>query len=468
MNFKQENEILLIKTHRKAKKLSILHTVQFYNPHIGGSETVVQQISERLAKRGHYVTVATTKLDNRDFKELNGVQIEEFSIKGSLGSGISGNDIVRYKEFLCNHPSNVMMNYAAQQWATDLAFEVLQSTRNQRVNVIAPCGYSALSDSRTIRWPKFIEYFNRIIPMFVPQYDAAVYHSAYYQDYEYAKEHGFINSVIIPNGVADEEFSKSPHVSFREKYNIKTRFFGLCVANFYTGKGQDRVIGCVRQMNRKDFTMVFIGKEGNQLANLKAQATGLNVRFCVGISREDTIAAYHEADIFLFGSYIETSPLVIIEAKASKTPFVSTNCGNVHEWKGGIAVHPNEMVTNANRILDDEKLRKQLVEEGWREWKEKLTWESIVDKYEDLYLRLYYGKTNGRGENILVPAWKYHLNDIQQKIENNYPDISLYLQAAKILLENNEVNEAKKYVEDALELDFNNPTLLGMYQQLLK
>lgn len=81
---------------------------------------------------------------------------------------------------------------------------------------------------------------------------------------------------------------------------------------------------------------------------------------------------------------------------------------------------------------------------------------------------LYYSKINEKEKNISIPTWKHQLNTIQQKIENNYSDISLYLQAAKILLENNEVNEAKKYVEDALELDFNNPALLGMYQQLLK
>ncbi len=374
--------------------LSILHTVEFYYPHGGGAETVVQQISERLVKRGHRVTVATTRLDNRTFHELNGVNIVEFSIKGSIGNGMYGDDIMRYKEFLRNHPSDVMMNYAAQQWATDLAFDALPMRKN-KVNIIAPCGYSALSNGRTLRCPQFADYFNRIIPFVLPQYDAAIYHSSLYQDYEYAQNHGFTNGLVISNGVDENEFSQPPKVNFREKYNIKTLFLGLCVANYYTGKGHDRVIECIRQMNRKDFTMVFIGKEGDQLAGLKAQVDNLNIRFCVDISREDTLAAYREADIFLFGSYIEASPLVIIEAKASKTPFVSTDCGNVREWKGGIVCAPEEMAMNANRILDDENLRKQFAEEGWCEWKEKLTWESVVDKYEDMYLRLSSEKRKG-------------------------------------------------------------------------
>ena len=190
----------------------------------GGAEIVVQQISERLIKRGHLVTIATTKLKDRTLKTLNGVHIEEFSITGSIGNGIRGDEVERYKEFLLNHSSDVMMNYAAQQWATDLAFEVVQATRGHRVNIIAPCGYSALSDSRTIRWPQFADYFNRIIPTIVPHYDAAIYHSALYQDYEYAQNHGFTNSIIIPNAVDEEEFLRPPRINFREKYNIKTSF----------------------------------------------------------------------------------------------------------------------------------------------------------------------------------------------------------------------------------------------------
>jgi glycosyltransferase involved in cell wall biosynthesis len=112
--------------------------------------------------------------------------------------------------------------------------------------------------------------------------------------------------------------------------------------------------------------MVFIGKEGALLDKLKALASGLKVLFLVNIPREDTVAAYHSADIFIFGSYIEASPLVIIEAKASKTPFVTTDCGNVREWKGGIVCNADDMSVNVNKILNDKSLRKGLAEEGLR------------------------------------------------------------------------------------------------------
>ncbi|MEW6600678.1 MAG: glycosyltransferase [Nitrospirota bacterium] len=386
------------RARKSERSLNVLHTVEFYSPHLGGAEAVVQQLSERLAARGHRVTVVTTRLGERDFKELNGVSIEEFDVKGSMANGIGGRDIKRYREFLLGHSADVMMNYAAQQWATDLAFDVIRETGRQRANIIAPCGYSALMDSSTIRWPQFADYFNRVIPSVLPLYDAAVYHSSLYKDYEYAQKLGFKNGIVIPNGVDEREFAMKPGIDFREKYGIKTNYMGLCVANFYEGKGHERIIDCVRQMKRPDFTMVCIGKEGELLPKLEALSSGLNLRFLRNISREDTVAAFHSADLFLFGSHIEASPLVIIEAKASRTPFVSTDCGNVREWKGGIICTPEEMAVNAVKLLDDESVRKKLAYEGWKEWREKLTLESVADRYEELYLQLSHEKRH-KGNN---------------------------------------------------------------------
>lgn len=479
MNYKQQT-LQKHESRQPHKSLSILHTVEFYHPHIGGSEIVVQKISERLARRGHHVEVATTRLPERNFQppfnsplakgglrrvfELNKVLIHEFEIRGNLAFGFLANDVQRYQDFLLNHPAQVVMNYAAQQWATDLAFTVLESTRNKRVNVIAPCGYSALLDAKTLRWPQFSNYFNQILPQAIPLYDAAIYHSSLYKDYEFAQLHGFQNSVVIPNGVDEDEFSKPPALDFREKYRITTPYMGLCVANFYPEKGHDRVIEAVRQMKRKDFTMVFIGKDGEELSSLQKQAEGLDIKFLLNIPREDTVAAYHAADIFLFGSYIEASPLVIIEAKASRTPFVSTDCGNVREWKGGIVCTPDEMANNANKILDDESLRKQLAEEGYQEWKEKLTWGAIVDQYEDLYLRLYFTKMKDKSKVSHQQAdEEFHL---QESLEKDFRDTSALIRLAELELQRFNQKKARNYLIAALAIDPQNPQAKTLAKKL--
>ena len=130
--------------------MKILHTVEFYTPSIGGAQEVVRQISERLVRQGHEVTVATTALSERNSEEFNSVKIAEFDISGNAVHGFHG-EIERYQQFLLNGDFDIMMNYAAQQWSMDLVFPILDRIPYHKVMI--PCGFSGLFD------PAFDDYF---------------------------------------------------------------------------------------------------------------------------------------------------------------------------------------------------------------------------------------------------------------------------------------------------------------------
>ncbi|MGQ9818869.1 MAG: FkbM family methyltransferase [Candidatus Kapaibacteriales bacterium] len=373
-------------------KLHILHTVEFYYPHIGGSETVIQKISEELVRRGHYVTVATSKSPERTFTELNGVKIAEFDIEGKYSLYIKGKDITKYLNFLNDSKFDIMMNYAAQTWPTDLAFLAIDEIRTKRVNCIATVGFSALLSVDQLRWIEFISYYNHLIPNVLPKYDAVITHSRIYQDHRYCEKINLRNLIVIPNGVDTDEFLNKPKNNFRHKYNIKTKYLGICVANFYPDKGHETLIEAFKTMNRDDFTLALIGKDGEELPKIKKITQGLNVLVLQNIPREDVVSAFKFADIFLFASKIEAFPLVLLEAMISKTPFVTTDCGNAKELRGGIVCQADEIAKNANKLLDDENYRKNLAEEGYKECLTKYTWEKVVDQYEELYLGKYFEK----------------------------------------------------------------------------
>jgi len=91
-----------------------------YWPSVGGAQEVVLQISERLARKGHSVTVVTSKIGGRPKGPVNGVKIEEFSISGTRCQAFGGNDKVPGVSSCGTF--DIMMNYAAQQWSTDLAY----------------------------------------------------------------------------------------------------------------------------------------------------------------------------------------------------------------------------------------------------------------------------------------------------------------------------------------------------------
>lgn len=370
------------------KPLNILHTVEFYAPHIGGAETVVQRISEGLASRGHRVGVATSKLPQREFLSLNDVEIIQFDISGNLAKGIRGDDIKRYLSFIDAFPADVMLNYAAQQWTSDLAFARVVQRKARPVNVIAPCGYSALSDPKTLDDIAYAAYYKDIIPSVLPKYDAAVYHSPNYKDFVYGQQRGFTNSVVIPNFVDENEFTAPNSIQFREKYGITSRYMLLSVGNFLPAKRHDVLIEIFRSMQRDDATLLLIGTDGGCLDKLKQQAQGLSVKFLTHVPRIDTVAAFRAADLFLFTSRIEASPLVIIEAKASRLPFVSTDSGNIRDFKGGIVSEEHKFAGHVERLLKDEMERRKLGQAGWDEWNERLTATAVISQYENLYYEL--------------------------------------------------------------------------------
>ena len=50
---------------------------------------MVRHVSRELVRRGHEVTVATTRLPQRGEAELDGARIEEFDVSGNAVRGIS-------------------------------------------------------------------------------------------------------------------------------------------------------------------------------------------------------------------------------------------------------------------------------------------------------------------------------------------------------------------------------------------
>jgi len=381
------------RTRRPEKeRLRILHTVEFYAPHVGGSELVVQQVSERLARRGHDVTVATSFDPGRDWKELNGVRVETFRASGSLALGLEGRDLGRYSTFLEGWSGDLMLNYGTSNWATDAAFARVLAGAGGLVSLLAPVGLGPLGEDLQSCTRGYGNYFGTILPLVLPRYDAVIYHSGGYKDARFGRRLGLRNGTVVPNGVPAEEFDAPPALDFRARHGITTPFLAICVANFYPAKGHLRLIEAVRQLARPDLTTVLIGRDGAALQPAREAARDLpGLRFLTTATRAETIAAYHAADLFLFASEVECFPLVILEAMASRTPFVSTDCGNVGELPGGLVCPPEAMAREAGRLLDDAAARSALGDAGHAAWRERYTWEGVVDRYEALYRALWRG-----------------------------------------------------------------------------
>lgn len=384
--------------------MKILHTVEFYYPSVGGAQEVVRQLSERLVKLGHDVTVATTKLPERKSHIHNGVKIAGFDVSGKEVVGYGGKDVEKYKKFLVDPSFDVVMNYAAQQWATDLAFEVIDRIKSAKV--LVPCGFSGLYD------PEYKEYFNDL-PKIMRKYNASVYLSTDYRDINFARKHKIKNLRLIPNGAGADEFEQKIAFSIRKTLGIPESSFLILNVGSHTGlKGHAESIEIFKRARIRNSTLLIVANDfgvgcsrscKDEFAKSKRSLSYRVNRkqlLIKELTRLETVAAYRAADLFLFPSNIEASPLVLFEAMASKLPYLTTDVGNSKEiikWSGGGRLLPtlkdsaglsHAVIDKSTELLEKwrntEKINRY-GESGYRSWKNNFTWEEIAKSYEELY-----------------------------------------------------------------------------------
>lgn len=393
--------------------MKILHTVEFYHPLQGGMQEVVKQLSEGLVKLGHKVTVATTKLSKRKNKIINGVKIEEFSIEGNLVKGFKG-EIERYKEFLINSDFDIVTNFAAQQWASDLAFDILDKIKGKKVFV--PTGFSGFY------MPQYKDYF-KDMKGWIKKYDMNVFVSNNYRDINFARNNGVKKIKLIPDGASEEEFLGQDTIDIKEKLNIRKNNFLILHVGSHTGlKGHREAIEIFEKAKITNTTFLIVGNSfgggctnycfiKEKLFNLSPKRLSDKKRLIVtSLSREETVSAYKQADLFLFPSNLERSGLVLFESMASKTPFLVTDVGWAKEIikcsKAGVLLPTRkdkrgysfakieESARKLEYLYKKNDKRKKMIECGFKVWKKRFTWGKITKEYEKLYKNLSYNRNS--------------------------------------------------------------------------
>ena len=377
--------------------MNILHTVESYYPAVGGMAEAVRQISEGLVRLGHEVTVATEKMPERKEKTINGVRIAQFAVSGKAVFEIRG-EVEKYRNFLIKSSFDVVTNFAAQQWATDIALPVLD--RIQAKKVFVPTGFSGLY------LPYYRNYYEKM-KEWMKKYDTNIFLSDSYRDIDFARKNNIRKIKIIPNGASKEEFLGKTTINIRKDLNIPDNHFLILSVASHTGmKGHLEAIRIFNKASVKKATLLIVGKHSKIVSGCYLQCQLLKFLSSKNIlikdlTREQTVAAFKAADIFLFTSRVECSPLVLFESMAAKTPFLTTDVGNSKEiikWsKSGILLpttidkkgYSQALVSESaiilKQILANSGKRKIMAQNGFKAWKKKFTWEKIAWQYEHVY-----------------------------------------------------------------------------------
>lgn len=389
-----------------AAVLNIAHCVESYAPAKGGMPEVVRQLSERMVAAGHQVTVFTSTHAQRETNVINGVNINCFSISGNEVEGIKG-DTAAYLRQLREGNFDVIVFFAAQQWAFDSVADELSSINSKKVFV--PTGFSHFYN------PAYKNYFEQM-KIRIRNFDANVFLSDNYADINFAREHGAKGIQLIPNGAAEEEFEATPAVNIRSKFGIPAEALLLLHVGSYTGiKGQREALEIFLRSNLKNAVLLLAGDKNRYLKTqllrhprfLKLNLLRLLKRkrvIITELSRTETVAAFREADLFLFPSNVECSPIVLFESMAASTPFLASAAGNTEEiisWSnagwllpctrrtnGWVDIKLEESIALLEKLSTDKQQLRKTGEAGHTVWKAKFTWATIAQQYIRLYQQL--------------------------------------------------------------------------------
>jgi glycosyltransferase involved in cell wall biosynthesis len=325
-------------------------------------------------------------------------------VRGNLVRGMEG-EVDRYRAFVRDGGFDVVMSYAAQQWATDALLPIAGEL--DAATVLAPCGFSALEN------PAYAAYFAQL-PGWLAAYDRLVVHSPTYQDAAFLQRNGLQQIEVLPNASDEREFAGDGverRRRFRAAHGIADDEPLLLTVGGHTGqKGHAAAIAVLRALDRPRATLALVGNRPlGRGCSIACHARAVTAR--VGSAgrkrvalldppRRAVVDAYFAADVFVFASEVECSPLVLFEAAAAGLPFVTVPVGNSAEiaaWTGAGEVVPaprrNGLVLAdaptlaraVDALLDDTERRAALAAAGRAAGRERYAWDVIAQRYEQVY-----------------------------------------------------------------------------------
>ena len=196
------------------------------------------------------------------------------------------------------------------------------------------------------------------------------------------------NAIVIPNALFTERFKSAQHGD-REQLNL------VSVTVFHFANkvaGIPKIIEVLDKIQNCRFTYTVVGG-GRHLETVKKQASGtsLDIRFTDFLP--DPRPSLAASDIFLYYSYHDNFPNVILEAMASGLPVITNNVGAVteiidHGKNGYIAESDEAYLEHLLNLVNNSSLRQNIGLKARQTMEEKFDWSKVISSYIDIYKTL--------------------------------------------------------------------------------
>lgn len=406
--------------------LRILHVVQGYTPAVGGTERVVQKISENLVARyGDEVTVFTStaarncELFWRDdqpslpagVEEINGVTVRRFPVfnkfnklryylaGGSYKLGLPFNDYLRA---FYNGPLISGMTAAIAQAGADVIMAssfpllhmhyALAGGRRAGVPVVL-CGGLHTADDYGFNRPMIYRAYKKAT--------AATAYTTFEKDYLVTKGIPAETITVTGAGVDPEPFDGADGMRVRRRFGWTAEapvvaFIGQQVPH----KGIDMVIGAMETVwaQHPATCLLIAGSRSTYSAHIEQWRAGLpaprqqQVALIDNFPEDEKPDIFDACDVFVYPSGHESFGIAFLEAWMVRKPVIGVRIGAtptvIDEGKDGLLIEHRNTADLARAILKliaNPALREALGTAGREKVLAHYTWDAVTDKFRQVY-----------------------------------------------------------------------------------
>jgi glycosyltransferase involved in cell wall biosynthesis len=405
--------------------MRILHITPHYYPAMGGSDIHIKEISERLARRGHDVTVLTmnswgvSEPDGRlkDAEIINDVKVNRFRPAGTLHDLLNSVLSIRGGHRLLG--LTMSLERIQMLAVSPYSLRAFNFTLRAKPDVVAVINwyYGSLADQTSLACR--IQGCALVgIPLFHTERDWS--HSALYArllgrcDAVLANtehEKSFIerrstqqNAHVVGVGVDASAFAHADGNQIRARYGIGNAPLVGYIGRMSTNKGVVTLIDAIREVWQTDpnVRLLLAGAGLPTSSNCQAEIA----RTFAGLSDAErsriiSIGRFSDAekpsivaalDLFAMPSMAESFGIAYLEAWACQKPVIGSRIGStecvIDDGVDGALVtpeDPHDLARSIVRLLSDRDTRERMGRAGHAKTVARFTWDKVADKVEQIY-----------------------------------------------------------------------------------
>jgi len=375
--------------------LSILLTVDHLPPSGGGTETVVKNLAEELAERGHIVTIFSLSEGKKGRNNIDSTvsvvttpSADLTSIIG-LQSRVSVTGLTRFRKLLRSKEPDIIHSHNRFFFST-LVSTLYRVAHPSNTSLVFTAHVGSINNVGGISGRVANVYEQTVARQVLRKSDAVISVSKSVADH--VLERGGDDIHVIPNGVDTTTFFPAPN---EKRHHPPTVLF---VGRLVRNKGPRVLIEALPNVFESvpGATAEIVGP-GDMRKPLeeRCQDLGIGNRVTFHGYVEHVEEIMRQSSVFCLPSFGEGLPLTLLEAMASGIPTVTTGVGGmldvVDEENTGLLVPPGDPTAvgeAVTELLSDPDRRIRMGSQARKYVVENHSWESRTKDVLSVYRSL--------------------------------------------------------------------------------